>query len=245
MAIQGAGPAAPPADGGRGTSPADALFDPKLPVISSARRDATARRSVTRHNQRQRRSLILAAIRQLLIEEGYKGVTVRRIAELSGFVVQTIYNLVGPRDQAIVEAIVDYTSHIALQAPVAFDDPAAVIRIIEWQAQSVMLAPEFTRQVCLIYFGEGRNIFYQYRERQVRNVQSLLARQKRAGVLRRDVDCRELAQELMYYSSIVFIEWADRSFPVDELVARIRSGYAHLLAGAISPRLGGLAAMPF
>jgi AcrR family transcriptional regulator len=221
------------------------VFDPRLPVMPTSTSPADGKKLVSRQNQRQRRSLILAAIRRLLIEEGYKGVTVRRIAETSGYVVQTIYNLVGPRDHAIVEAIADYTSHVARMAPFAPDDPAAVIKIIAWQGQSVALAPEFTRQVCLIYFSGDRHIFYRYRDRQVRSVHSLLAKQKRIGVLRRDVNCRDLAQDLMSFSSIIFIEWADRSFPMSELTARIRSGYTHILASAISPRLGGLAALPF
>jgi AcrR family transcriptional regulator len=229
----------------RGDGPeARILFDPKRPVMPAAG-PPVGRKSMAWQNQRQRRSLILAAIRRLLMEEGYKGVTVRRIAELSGHVVQTVYNLVGPRDHAIVEAIADYTSHIGRLAPVVPEDPAAVIKIIEWQGQSVTLAPEFTRQVCLIYFTDGRPIFQEYRERQIRNVRSILAKQKRLGILRRDVCCRDVAQDLMFYSSAVFIEWADRSFPVDELVSRIRSGYTHILAGTISPRFGGLAAMPF
>lgn len=171
--------------------------------------------------------------------------TVRRIAELSGHVVQTVYNLVGPRDQALVEAIADYTSHVGRLAPVTPEDPAAVIKIIEWQGQSVMAAPDFTRQVCLMYFTEGRRIFQQYRQRQVRNVHAILTKQKRLGVLKRDVNCRDLAEDLMFYSSIVFIEWADQAFPTEELSWRIRSGYSHILAGTVSPRHGGMAAMPF
>lgn len=97
------------------------VFDPRLPVMSTGE-FGEGRKLVSRRNQRQRRSLILAAIRQLLIEEGYRGVTVRRIAEVSGHVVQTIYNLVGPRDHAIVEAIADYTAHVARMAPFAPDD---------------------------------------------------------------------------------------------------------------------------
>jgi AcrR family transcriptional regulator len=234
------------AEGGErhGTGPGS-RFDPKRPVAPSTGQGAArAAKSIVRQSQRQRRSLILAAIRRLLIEEGYKGVTVRRIAELSGYVVQTVYNLVGPRDLAIVEAIADYTLHVGRLAPVNPEDPAAMIKTIEWQVQSVRFAPEFTRQVCLIYFTEGRHIFYEYRARQVRNVQSILAKQKRIGVLRRDVDSRDLAQKLMIYSSAIFIEWADRPFPIEQLIPRLKSGYAHILAGAISPKFGGLAAMP-
>jgi AcrR family transcriptional regulator len=220
------------------------LFDPKRPIFQMDGEHALLLKSLARQGQRQRRSVILAAIRRLLIEEGYKGVTVRRIAEVSGYVVQTIYNLVGPRDHAIVEAIADYTAHIGRMAPFTPEDPAALVKVIEWQGQSVMLAPEFTRQVCLIYLGEGRHIFQQYREKQIRNFQSFLTKQKRMGVLRKDVNCRGLAQELIFYSGAIFIEWACRSFPMDELIARTKSGYSHILAGSISPRFGGLALMP-
>lgn len=223
---------------------ADRLFDPKQPVMPTLDQLPPGTRSIVRQSQRQRRSVILAAIRQLLIEEGYKGVTVRRIAELSGHVVQTVYNLVGPRDHAIVEAIADYTLHIGRQMQPDPADPAAMVRMIEWQCRSVAQAPEFTRQVCLIYFTDGRHIFQRYRERQIRNVHSLLAKQKRAGVLRRDVNCRTLAQDLMLYSGSVFIEWADGAFAIEDLAPRIRGGYAQILAGTISPRFGGMAAMP-
>lgn len=220
------------------------LFDPKRPVLPLAGQPSQGTRSVARQSQRHRRATILAAIRRLLIEEGYRGVTVRRVAELSGHVVQTVYNLVGPRDHALVEAISDYTQHVGRLAPAEPTDPAAMIRMIEWQCRSVIHAPEFTRQVCLIHFTSGRHIFRDYRERQIRNLHSLLAKQKRVGVLRRDVNCRQLAQDLMLYSSMIFIEWADGAFPQDELVDQLTSGYARIMAGTISPRFGGLAVLP-
>lgn len=215
------------------------LLDPTRPVLP------VAAGSGSRQNQTRRRAAILAAIRQLLVEEGYKGVTMRRIAELSGYVVQTVYNLVGPRDQAIVQAIVDYSAFVGSLMPIDCDDPAALVRNIDWQVQSVRTAPEFTRQVCLIYFTPDRRIFLQYRDQQARDIQSVLARQKRAGVLRRDADCRQLAQDLMLYSGAHYIEWADGRFPVEELLTRLKSGCANLLASAISPRFGGLARLPF
>src|SRR5215207_950390 len=80
------------------------LLDPTRPVLQVLGPSARASKARSGRSQTQRRAVILAAIRQLLVEDGYKGVTVRRIAELSQFVVQTVYNLVGPRDHAIVEA---------------------------------------------------------------------------------------------------------------------------------------------
>jgi AcrR family transcriptional regulator len=219
------------------------LLDPTRPVVPVTDSRNPVSRAMTRPNQRHRRSVILAAIRQLLIEEGYSEVSVRRVAEMSGLVVQTVYNLVGPRDHAIVEAILDYTLHVGRLRPPDAEDPAAMVKSIEWQGQSVSLAPAFTRQVCLIYFTRGRHVFYDYRERQVRNLQAVLLKQQSNGILRPNVNCHELARELMLYSSALFLEWADRQFPLDELIPRLKSGYGHILAAAISPKCGGLDAM--
>jgi len=211
------------------------IFDPTRPVIPEEDPAANRTKAKARDNQRQRRSQILAAVRRLLIEEGYKGVQVRRIADLSGVVVQTIYNLVGPRDLAIIEAIADYTGHIGRLSPFTPEDPAAMIKIIEWQGQSVMIAPEFSRQVCLLYFSDARHIFQEYRQRQMRNVHLMLAKQKRIGVLRRDTDCRVLAEEMMYFSSALFVDWADLAFPMETLLSRVISGQTHILSSAVTP----------
>src|SRR5215470_7158861 len=76
------------------------LFDPFLPIAPGAGKAGTlvggARRS-----QRVRRSEILATIRRLLTEVGCQELTVRGIADGSGYAIQTVYNLVGPRNQAI------------------------------------------------------------------------------------------------------------------------------------------------
>ena len=223
-----------PADESAGLG-VDRLLDPRRPIIPAAGVLPGRIKAKAYDNQRHRRALILAAVRRLLIEEGYKGVQVRRIADLSGVVVQTIYNLVGPRDLAIVEAIADYTSHVARLLPFDPQDPTAMMKVIEHQGRSVMTTPEFSRQVSLMYFSEARHIFQEYRQRQIRNIYLLLAKQKHNRVLRRDADCRVLAEEMMFYSSALFVEWADLSFPMETLISRVISGQSHILASAVAP----------
>jgi hypothetical protein len=72
----------------------------------------------------------------------------------------------------------------------------------------------------------------------------MLVKQQRHGVLRRDVNCAQIARQLMMLSSALFIEWADRPFNTDLLVPQLKSGYAHILAGTISPKFGGMAGIP-
>ncbi|MCB2077275.1 MAG: TetR/AcrR family transcriptional regulator [Novosphingobium sp.] len=221
--------------------PTDTIFDPFRPVLPVLP-NASGGTSLSRQSQRQRRSAILATIRQLLTEDGYEGITVRRIAEMSGRAVQTIYNLVGPRDLAIVEAISDYTISLSRLAPANLDDPDAVLKTIAWQDKSVMAAPEFCRQVCRIYFTPDRHIFYDFRDRQVRNVHALLVKQQRNGILRSDVVCRDLAEQLTLFASALYVDWADRPFELERLSQRLASGYAYMLGGALNPRFTRTAA---
>jgi hypothetical protein len=80
--------------------------------------------------------MILAAIRCLLVDEGHEGITVRRIAEGSGHAVQTIYNLVGPRDRAITEAISEYSQYVRLTAMASTEDPYALVAMIDHELRS-------------------------------------------------------------------------------------------------------------
>ncbi len=186
----------------------------------------------SRINQRARRAAILAAIRKLIATEGCDGVTVRRIAECSGHAVQTIYNLVGPRETAITEAIREYSAYVGMNF---FDpsNPQAAADIIDHQLLSIEHNPEFCRQVCLMYFTDSRHIYYTFRDSQIRRLDTLLRRQQSLGVLRKNVDLRMTASQLMVYSGALMVEWADRDFPLGELRQRLYAGYYNIFAGVI------------
>ncbi len=221
-----------------GNAPGRAVqYDPALPIAPFNGLGRT-KAAPSRRNQRLRRAQILASIRRLLTEDGLDGVTVRGIAQASGHAVQTIYNLVGPRDQAIVEAISEYTrfvGHTALPDP---GDPNAVVEIIGRWLQSIEAAPEFCRQVCLIFFSPSRAIFYHFRDKQLKAMQGLLAKQQKCGILRADANLGDLSEQLVTFASASCVEWADRPFPLEQLHRRICSGFGNLLDGARNP-VGG------
>lgn len=187
-----------------------------------------------RTSQRQRKSQILATIRRILAEEGFDAVTVRRIAAESGYAVQTIYNLAGPRNEAIVEAIGEYTRYVGRTAQPLPDDPGAVLDLAQGWLHSIAAAPDFCRHVSQIFFTPSREIFYEFRDRQLKSMRHLLQRQQKLGVLRKGVDVAELAEQLVLFASAECLEWADRSLPLERLHRRLCSGYANLLAGALS-----------
>jgi AcrR family transcriptional regulator len=211
-----------------------ALYDPAQPIFPFPA-GGSSRTAPSRRNQRLRRAQILATIRHLLTEQGLSGVTVRGIAQTSGHAVQTIYNLVGPRDQAIVEAISEYTRYVGHTAMPDPGDPEAVTEIIGRWLQSIEAAPEFCRQVCLIFFTPSRAIFYHFRDKQLKAMQGLLARQQKCGILRADANLGDLAEQLVTFAAASCVEWSDRAVSLDQLHRRIRIGFANLLDGALNP----------
>lgn len=209
------------------------VFDPTRPLIYAPHKPSRGA-AASGYNQRQRRSVILATIRALLLEEGCEGVTVRRIAERSGHAVQTVYNLVGPRDGAITEAISEYCQHVGLMAMPDPDAPAAAVGRFDQELQSIAANPEYCRKVCQIFFSDARHIFYDFRDRQIRSLNTFLMRQKRSGIIRADVDCYDLAQQVMMFTSSLCVEWADRPFALERLQRRLQTGYSTLLYGVLS-----------
>lgn len=209
------------------------IYDPAAPVPPPSPARLGFATAPSRQNQRRRRAMILATIRQLIMTEGGDGVTVRRIAECSGHAVQTIYNLVGPRDTAMIEAISEYSRYVGLNE-FEPNNPEAAADVVEHQLQSIEQNPEFCRKVCLMFFSGSRGIYYSFKENQTRTVHNFLLRQQRLGVLRPDADVREIAAQIMLYSSALCIEWADRDFPLDALRQRFYQGYYNLLSGAIA-----------
>lgn len=213
--------------------PGSSQYDPSMPILL-LRRGACRSAVVSRQNQRLRRAHILATIRQLLTEGGFENVTMRKIADVSGHAVQTIYNLVGPRDHAIVEAIGEYTRFVGRTAEPDAEDPNAVVEIVERWLRSIAANPEFCRQVSLISFTPARQIFYTFRDRQVKGMHTLLLHQQKCGVIRPDVDPRDLAELLVLLSSALCVEWADRPCSLETLRRRLYSGFSELLGGAFA-----------
>ncbi|MGE3690113.1 MAG: TetR/AcrR family transcriptional regulator [Novosphingobium sp.] len=200
-------------------------FDPfaplPLPDPSAGGKDGA------RRNQRLRRATILAITRQLLAENGCEGVTVREIARRSGFALQTIYNLVGPRDHAITDAISEYSlfvGRVASRQPGT--DPLR--RLVDTWMEAVQASPEFARQCNMIMFTPSRHIYYRFRDIQIRGMTKLLRIEKKEGRLAQHSSPRKLAEQLVFYSTAVWVDWADRPGPIPELRERLLWGLLKL-----------------
>jgi hypothetical protein len=210
-----------------------AHYDPTIPIAHWSRNFA---KPIFGSEQRFRQSAILAAIRRLLIEQGCEKITVRRIAEAAGVAIGTIYNLVGPRNEAITEAISEYSLFVGRMASPRPDDPNSIVRIIDCWLQSIRATPELCRQVNLIHFSESRAIYNKFRERQFKGMYNFLRRQQKFGVITPDTDVQDLSEHLVLLSCTFYQEWADRPFPLDQLHHKLRSSCTNLLADKLAPK---------
>lgn len=207
--------------------------DPYNPVSREFTRAPAA--SGDRRVQRARKSIILATIRRLLTEHGADKVTVRRVAEASGYSVQTIYNLAGRRDEAITEAISEYSLFVGRTAMPDPADPEALFAIIDRWCASIERRPEFGRQANLIFFTQSRSIYYEFRKRQFDGLRNLLMRQRSAGLLRAEVDTHDLAEQLTRLGCDLWLEWADRPFPLDTLHRKLQAAFASMMSDKFVP----------
>jgi AcrR family transcriptional regulator len=207
--------------------PSDKLFDPYSPLPLGAGKPNQIQGAV-RQNQRARRAHILAVTRRLLGERGCEEVTVREMARTTGYALQTIYNLVGPRDRAITDAISEYGLFVGRMAAQQERSPS-LLKVIDMWMTATEACPEFARQCNLIIFTPSRNIYYHFRDIQLRGVAKLLRYQQGNGQILLHSSPRVLAEQLVYFATAIWIDWADRPFPLPILRDKLASGLLKLL----------------
>lgn len=203
------------------------LFNPFRPLPQGAGRLQPVQ-NLARKSQRERRANILAITRRLLTERGCEGVTVREVVLESGYALQTIYNLVGPRNRLITDAISEYSLFVGRIATRG-RDPSAMVNLCDTWMEAVEASPEFARQTNLIMFSSCRDVYYHFRDIQIRGMAHLLREGQANGSLRLRNSPRKVAEQLVFYSTAIWIEWADRPFPLPVLKERLLTGLLKLL----------------
>src|ERR1700720_1138765 len=121
------------------------VFGPYQPIPAKRGRYQTV---MNRTNQRARRARILASIRRLIAERGCTHVTIREIALHSDLSHQTVYNLVGSHDEAIVEALNEYSAFIGRSA---IQNGPTLSANIDMLISLAATSPDYVRQSTLMF----------------------------------------------------------------------------------------------
>jgi hypothetical protein len=171
----------------------------------------------------------------MVIEQGCDHVTMRGIADLSGQAVGTIYNLVGNRDEAIAEAISEYTLHVGRMSCPRPGDPLSIIRLIDSWMQSTRATPELCQQLHLLYFSKYRDIYYRFQERQLKQLARFLRYQQWHDIISPDVGPDVLAEQMVLVTCGLHQRWADRPFSLDQLHRSLRENLVSLTCDKFNP----------
>lgn len=194
--------------------------------------------NIGHHNGRRaqyiRRASILAATRGLLKEQGCENITTRKIADASGVSVQTVYNLVGSRDEVILRAIDEYIDAVSrFSGPM--DSESNFISLIDSWCRQLMKEPEFCRRCNIIYFSENREIYHRKQDLVKARMTNFVKLQCRKGLFQEGIDCEFVADQLTSFMCFLFLEWSDKQFPAKVLRARLTSGLACIAFAYCTP----------
>jgi AcrR family transcriptional regulator len=112
-----------------------------------------------------RRGMILAAVRQLLVAQGYEGVTVRELARVCRVSVPTLYNQFGGKDQLLAAAIEDHfrVAHASAEFASAMPGRERLLAVIDRSAQQLLDMPAYHQRLIAAFSSLGSTSHVQMR----------------------------------------------------------------------------------
>ena len=103
--------------------------------------------SLLDQKMKARRQQILEAARRLIETRGYDALTMRNLAIESGVTVPTIYNLIGNKEQVLLEAVEDQTTTFVLNIERA---GSHLISVVEATVRHLIRRPRYYRALLLV-----------------------------------------------------------------------------------------------
>lgn len=177
--------------------------------------------------QRERRAMILSLARTQ-IDEGYPEIDVRDLAERSQLCRQTIYNLVGGKDEILAAAVDEHYKAILS----ALDMPAAGAHVFDLMADVLWIMP--MKNPCYIkallrrYFQHGDSVHRVIRSRIQEacsnGMQRYLGQHSRSAVA-----TNQLAEKMLALVAISSFDWMHERATLTELRDRLSSDFNFVL----------------
>lgn len=185
--------------------------------------------------QRQRRSEILAAARALMTETACEQVRLQEVAATCGISIQTIYNIIGNREELMSASGEEWVAAIAAvagQTAEAQDLNASFVMLaMFWDAG--LTQPGYVHSAArstLADYGSLRARFSRA------GTQVLLADLQRAGLrggVRAGVDITSLARQLALLANVTICTWSAERYDLATFRRELINGPGLMLAGAL------------
>ncbi len=166
-------------------------------------------------NKNARRTRILAAARTLLEQHGYRGVTMRALADASQVSVPTLYNLFGGREPLLLAAVEERFADVLSPASDVSAKPSveSVLALFELMNTQLAEAPRYSRTMIQVFMGAAgtRSTSMRMARAMGERLALLLLQLKQHGLLADWIDPIALAQRLGSHYLASVIAWATTS----------------------------------
>lgn len=191
--------------------------------------------SLLLEHKAERRARIGKIARQLVVERGYAGLTMRELAQKARVAVPTLYNLFGSKDAILVAELAESARTIAASMPRTGDSffQRAMVGF-EAGTRAIEDQPEFYRQ-CMFMFltsPETAEMRRRVEDAHIAVMAANLSAAKAAGQLADWADPTILARHMFALYSSILIAWGLGEIDMPMFRTAALSGVCHLLVGA-------------
>lgn len=182
----------------------------------------------------ERRERIGKAARELVVERGYEGLTMRELAQRARVAVPTLYNLFGSKDAILVAELEASARVIASSLPLGGDSFfARGVATFEAGTRMVEDQPDFYRE-CMHMFltsTETAEMRHRIEDGYIALMASNLAAAKAAGQLADWAQPEIVARHMFALYISILIAWGLGEVDLPTFRIAAQSGMCHLLAG--------------
>jgi AcrR family transcriptional regulator len=181
----------------------------------------------------ERRTKILAAARELVIEHGYDGLTMRDLARAARVSVPTLYNLFGGKDAILVAAL--ESSAFAIAGTIKPSDSyfQRGMAAFELGMRQIEEQPEFYRAVIRMAMTSPETLTIRRRAANafIAIMKGNLTAAQAAGQLAEWADPEILANHMFAHHMALFLAWGTGEIDWPTFRACTLSGICHFLIG--------------
>lgn len=189
--------------------------------------------SLPRFAQRMRRAKILAVVRHLLAEGGWAAITIKRVADLAGLANQTVYNLVGGREELVAAAISEYILALSKYAEERAYYPNPLLSLADCYWQAANNYPDYIRAASLVCEGDIANLCHLARSQQEGLFRSFFLKSTGSSSARVSGIFRHVAT----LTAVTTVDWAKGELNDKELRSELASCQAVLASSAMDTSL--------
>lgn len=196
--------------------------------------------SLLKLQKAERRAGILSAAQRLMARRGWKGLTMRDLAEESHVSVPTVYNLVGGKGAVLAALMEDLFELVSETGTATEGDVVSRARAL-WNAglDRFLDAPQYARELVLVFLSSrcSSELGRHHDARYVELMATVLAEGQERGELRKLVAPSALAETMYSLWIAQTIRWARGDIDDAQLRAAVDRGLSLLLLGMVQGQM--------